>query len=51
MFIPIIIPLLDTIDNYRKALKNQVKYGTKITVTAEQMNKLIDDNNIRKEDL
>ena len=50
VFIPIIIPLLDAIDNYRKALENQVKQGTKIIVTSEQMNKLIEDNNIKKEE-
>ena len=50
VFVPIIIPLLDAIDNYRKALENQLKYGTKITVTTEQMDKLIEDYNINKEE-
>lgn len=50
VFVPVIIPLLDAIDNYRKALENQLKYGTKITVTTEQMDKLIVDYNINKEE-
>lgn len=41
ILIPIIRPLLHSNEELMKALNEQVKYGTKITVTTEEMDKLM----------
>ena len=43
ILLPVIIPLVNSIKQYQEALEQQIKYGTKITVTTEQM------ENIKKE--
>lgn len=43
IILPVIVPLVKSIKNYQDALEQYMKYGTKITVTTEQMDKLIKD--------
>ena len=43
VFKPVFKPLMKTIEDYQEALQKQIQYGTVITLTTEQMDKLQKD--------
>ena len=44
LFEVVLKPLFDSQENLIKALENQMKYGTRITITTEQMEKLLEES-------